>query len=71
MVKSTYEEHFPQPLQTNHNKFKMAFTFLTGYDGVFNNTNKNDKLYFRVSINADGFSKIGISPGAQEVESSN
>ena len=32
MDKSTHEEHLFQPLQTNNNQFKIAITFLTGYN---------------------------------------
>ena len=41
--KSTHEEHLSQPLQTNK-KLKIAVTFLTGYNGVFNVTNKKSVL---------------------------
>ena len=37
--KSAHEEHLSQPLQTNIKQFKIAFTFLTGYNGIFNVTN--------------------------------
>ena len=30
--KSTHEEHLSQQLQTNHKQFKLAVTFLTGYN---------------------------------------
>ena len=40
MDKSTHEEHLSQPLQTNNEQFKIAVTFLTGYNGVFNVTDK-------------------------------
>ena len=39
MNKSTYEEHLPQPLQTNNKQIKIVVTFLTGYNGIFNVTN--------------------------------
>ena len=31
---STHEENLHQPLQTNNKQFKIAVTFLTGYNGV-------------------------------------
>ena len=34
--KSTHEEHLSQPLQTNNKQFKIAVTFLIGYNGIFN-----------------------------------
>ena len=40
MDKSTHEEHLEQPLQTNNKQFKIAVTFLTAYNGIFNVTNK-------------------------------
>ena len=50
MDKSRHEEHLSQPLQTNNKQFKIAITFLTGYNGKFNVTNKNKKFYFTQSI---------------------
>ena len=41
---STHEEHLTQPLQTNNKQFKIAVTFLTGYNGIFNITNSNNKF---------------------------
>ena len=32
--KSAHEEHLSQPLQTNIKQFKIAVTFLTGYNGI-------------------------------------
>ena len=39
MDKSTREDHLSQLLQTNIKQFKIAITFLTGYNGTFNVTN--------------------------------
>ena len=39
MNKSTPGEHLSQPLQTNKKRFKIAVTFLTGFNGLFNVTN--------------------------------
>ena len=36
MDKSTHEKYIFQPLQTNDKKSKIAVTFLTGYNGIFN-----------------------------------
>ena len=44
MDMSTHEEHLSPPLQTNHEQFKIAVTFLTGYNGIFNVTNSNNKF---------------------------
>ena len=69
LVKSTHEEHLSQPLETNIKQFKIAVTFLTGYIGIFNVTNANNKFYFTKSISdEDGFVQITISPGAYELE---
>ena len=44
MNKSTHEEHLSQPLQTNNKQFTVAVSFLTGYSGIFNLTNSNNKF---------------------------
>ena len=69
MDKSIHEEHFFQPLQTNNKQFKTAVTFLTGYNGIFNVTNKNNKFYLLKSITDNGHIQISIPPGAYEIES--
>ena len=72
MDKSTHEEHLSQPLQTNNKQFKIAVTFLTGYNGIFNVTNAKNNIYFTKSISdEDGFIQITISPGAYELENLN
>ena len=72
MIKSTHEEHLSQPLQTNIKQFKIAVTFVTVYNGIFNVTNANNKFYFTKSISyEDGFVQISISPGAYELENLN
>ena len=72
MDKSTHEEHLFQPLQTNNKQFKIAMTFLNGFNGIFNVTNKNNKFFFKKSISDDdGFVKITKPPGAYEIESLN
>ena len=47
MDKSIHEEHLSQPLQTNNHQFKMAVTFLTGYNCTFNVTNSYNKFFFQ------------------------
>ena len=70
--KSTHEEHLSQPLQTNIKQFKKAVTFLTGYIGIFNFTNSNNKFYILKSISdEDGYITKTILPGAYEIESLN
>ena len=71
MDKSTHEEHLSQPLQTNNKQFKIAVTFLTGYNGIFNVTNDNNKFYFKKAIKDDDHIIITIPPGAYEIESLN
>ena len=44
MDKSTHEEHLFQPLPTNNKQFKIAVTFLSAYNGIFNFTNLNNKF---------------------------
>ena len=69
MDKSSHEEHLFQPLQTNNKRFKIAVTFLTGYIGIFNITNSNNKFYFKETISDDdGFNKRTAPPGAYEIE---
>ena len=69
MDKATHEEHLSQPLQTNNKQFKIAVTFLTGYNGIFNLTNENNHFYFKKAIKDDDFIQIRIPPGAYEIES--
>ena len=71
MDKSTHEEHLFQPLQTNNKQFKIAVTFLTGYNGIFNVTTENNTFYFLKSITDDDHIKITIPSGAYEIESLN
>ena len=72
MDKRTHEEHVSQPLQTNNKQFKIAVTFLIGFNGIFNVTNKNNNFYFTNTISDnDGFAQVTIPPGAYEIESLN
>ena len=72
MEKSTHEEHLFQPLRTNNKQFKIAVTFLSGYNGIFNVTTSNIKFYFKKTIyDEDGFVQITIPPGAYKIESLN
>ena len=69
MKKSTHEEHLSQPLQTNNEQFKIAVTFLSGYNGIFNVTNENNRFYSTTSTSDIESSFIIIPPGAYEIES--
>ena len=64
MDKSTLKDHLAQPLQNKNKQFKIHVTFLTGYNGIFNVTNKNKKIYITVSIKDDDFNQKTIPPGA-------
>ena len=69
MDKSTHEEHLFQPLQTNNKRFKIAITFLSAYNGIFNVTSKNNKFYFKKNLINEDFIQIIIPAGAYEIES--
>ena len=72
MEKSTHEEHLSQPLQTNNKQFKIAVTFLSAYNGIFNVTSDNNKFYFTKSITDDDhYIMITVPLGAYEIESLN
>ena len=72
MNKSIHEEHLFQPLQTNNKQFKIAITFLSAYNGIFNVNTQNNKFYFTKSITDDNhYIMITIPPGAYEIESLN
>ena len=72
MDRSTHEEHLPQTLQTTNKQINIEVTFLTGYNGIFNITNSNNKLYFKKTItDGDDFIQFNIPPGAYEIESLN
>ena len=70
MDKSTHEEHLSQTLQTNNKQLKIAVTFLTGYNGIFNVTNSNNRFYFKKTItHGDDYIQITIPTAAFEIES--
>ena len=71
MDKSTHEGNLSQPLQTNNKQFKIAVTFLSAYNGIFNVTNRNNKFYFKKSLIDEDFIQIRIQEGADEIESLN
>ena len=50
---STHEEHLSQSLQTHRKQFETAVTvtFLTGYKGIFKNTNnKKNSILQNLSV---------------------
>ena len=71
MDKNYHVEYLSQPLQTNNKQFKIAVTFLTGYNGIHYVSISNSKFDFTKSINDDDYSVISIPPGAYELESLN
>ena len=71
MDKSVHTEHLLEPLQTNNKQFKIAVTFLSAYNGIFNVTNKNNKFYFKRNLIDEDFIQIRIPEGAYEIESLN
>ena len=71
MDKSTHEEHLSQPLQTNNKQFKIAVTFLSAYNGIFNVITSNNKFYFFKSISDEDHIQISIRPGVYEIEALN
>ena len=71
MDKSTHEKRLSQPLQNNNKQFKVAVTFLTGYNGIVNVTNSNNRFYFKKSNTEEDFIQIFIPHGAYEIESLN
>ena len=71
MNKSTHQEHLFQPLQTKNKQFKIAVTFLSAYNGIFNVTNRNNKFYFKKNPIDEDFIQITIPSGAYEIESLN
>ena len=71
MDKSTHEEHLFQSLQTNNKEIKIAITFLSAYNGIFNVTNSNNKFYLFKSISDADHIQISVRPGVYEIEALN
>ena len=68
----THEEHFTQPLQTINKQLKIAVTFLTAYNRIFDYTDKNNKIYYaKTNTDKEGFFRIIILKGANIHESLN
>ena len=71
MKKSTHEEYLFHPLKTNKRKFKIAVTFLSAYNGIFNVSSSYNKFYFFKSISDNDHIQITIRPGVYEIEALN
>ena len=71
MEKSIQEEARSQPLQSNKRQFKLAVTFLTGYYGIFNVTNKINNFFSRYHLMMIFFRVISIPLRAHELKSLN
>ena len=72
MDSSIHGELLSQTLETNNKQFKTAVSFMTGYNGVFNVTIKNNRCFFAKSkTDKDGFIQRTLQPGAYEIESLN
>ena len=48
MDESAHTEHLYERLQTNNRKFKIAVTFLTGYNGIFKIKSKNNNFFLKI-----------------------
>ena len=64
-MKSIYLNHYRQRIK----KFKIAVTFLTGYNGIFNVRNDNNKFCFKKSLFDEDFIQIRIPKKAYALES--
>ena len=68
---STHEEHLFHSLQRKNREYKLAITFLTGYNGFFNVTKSKNKFHFKESVTDEAFIQIKIPNGAYEIEALN
>ena len=65
VMKKTYLNHF----KNNNGQFKIAVTFLTVYNGIFNIRNRNNNSYFKKALIDEDFLNFRIPPGAYEIKS--
>ena len=66
-----HEIKLSQLLQTNIKQFKLAVTFLTGYNGIFNVTSWNIKFIFVSLFEGAGSNVAAFRPAGNEIESLN
>ena len=71
MNESTREERLFQPLGTKNKQFKIAVTFLSACNGIFNVKNRKNKLYLKKEVIDENFIQIRIPEGVYEIESLN
>ena len=71
MDKVIHEEHLSHPLQTNIKQFKIAVTFLTGYNGIFIVTISSNKFYFKKKLIEEDFIQITFPQGHYGIQSLN
>ena len=72
MDECNHEVRLFEPLHINIKQNKMVNIFSTEYNGKFNVTNSNNKLFFaKLITDKDGFIHITIPPGAYEIQSLN
>ena len=67
MNKSKREENLSQPLETVNKHFEIVVNFLTGYNCIFKDKNKNIKFCFIRSNNGDDFDVTIIPGGSYEL----
>ena len=64
MDKSTHGGRLSQALETNNKQAKTGVTFLTGFNGILNKTNKSNEFCFAKPItDKDYFIQINILQG--------
>ena len=70
MDKFTHEDFSFQPLQSKNKQIKIAVTFLTAYNAIFNITGLNKKINSKKTITqGEDFIQITIPQGNYEVKS--
>ena len=68
MDQPTHEEHLSQPLYSINKQFKIAVTFLNGYNGIFDVTNSNNNFFFeKTNTDGDDFLQTTLTPRKSKV----
>ena len=71
MGNSTHEEPLSQTLHTNIKQFKIAATFLSSYNAIFNVTNNIKKPFFISLQEGADYNVITLTRGVYEIENLN